>query len=261
MRKNILIITDLEGISGVSSIEEVQPEYENYQRTLEYLMDDTNAAINGAFLGGATDVYVVDGHCTGINFLKGALDKRAIQIPASEFSTNPPDKYDALITIGCHPMAGTTNGFLDHTQSASQWFEYKVGGKAYGEIGQQAITLGAYDIPLVMVSGDLLACKEARELVPTVATATVKTGTCRNRAECIPHIEAMKLIENAACDGVQRMDEIKPYKIQLPTEIELTLYRSDYCDEICRYSDNIIRNGRTVIKTVTKIEKYRDILF
>jgi D-amino peptidase len=40
---------------------------------LERLMLDVNAAVEGAFEGGASDVYVVDGHGGGKNFIKEML--------------------------------------------------------------------------------------------------------------------------------------------------------------------------------------------
>ena len=54
----IYIITDLEGISGVDSIDMMDENSEGYKLACERLMSDTNAAIEGAFAGGADKVYV-----------------------------------------------------------------------------------------------------------------------------------------------------------------------------------------------------------
>ena len=56
----VAIITDLEGISCVDSIDMIFGD--GYQFACEQLMLDVNAAINGAFEGGADEVFVVDGH-------------------------------------------------------------------------------------------------------------------------------------------------------------------------------------------------------
>ena len=62
----ILLMTDLEGISGVNTIEKVSDEgTPGHRFALERLMLDVNAAVDGAFRGGATDVYVKDGHGGG----------------------------------------------------------------------------------------------------------------------------------------------------------------------------------------------------
>ena len=53
----VFIETDLEGISGVSTIDMVA---NSDPRALERLMADTNAAVRGAFAGGADRVLVLD---------------------------------------------------------------------------------------------------------------------------------------------------------------------------------------------------------
>ena len=76
--------------------------------------------------------------------------------------------------VGAHAMAGTEKAFLDHTQSSTDWFEYCIAGNPQGEMAQQAYFLGAFGVPLVMMSGDAAACAEAKALVPNVAIACVK---------------------------------------------------------------------------------------
>ncbi len=44
--------------------------------------------------------------------------------------------------IGAHAMAGTTNGFLDHTMSSRSWYEYRVNGRLTGEQGMWALCAG-----------------------------------------------------------------------------------------------------------------------
>ncbi len=260
MGKKIIIITDLEGVSGVDSIKMMDESTEGYQRARKLLMADVNAAIDGAFAGGATEVFVVDGHGSGNNFIKEELDKRAVQIAAKDIVTDMPvDNISAVMSIGCHAMAGTVKGFLDHTQSSLCWFDYKIGGVSYGEIGQQAILFGVYDAPLVCVTGDKAACDEAQALIDGISVAAVKTAEKRNEAHCLPQEEALKLIYNAAKEGVLKSENIKPYKIDLPTQIEVTYTRNDYCDD-AQLHKNVTRNGRTLTKTVDKIICLKDIL-
>lgn len=260
MDKKVIIITDLEGVSGVDSINMIDESTEGYQRARKLLMEDVNAAVDGAFAGGATEVFVVDGHCSGHNFIKEDLDSRAKQIEAKEFVESMQYIFDAAFSIGCHAMAGVEKAFLDHTQSSLRWFDYKVGGLSYGEIGQQAITFGAYDIPLVCVTGDKAACDEAQALIDGISVASVKTAEKRNEADCLPLEETRKLIYNAAKEGVLKSENIKPYKIDLPTHIEITYTRNDYCEFEMQFDSKVTRNGRTLTKTVDKITCLKDIL-
>ena len=255
---HVLIITDLEGISSVDSIDMIDESTEGYRRACEYLMADTNAAIDGAFLGGATKVTVEDGHGKATNFIHELLDPRATVIPSRELSYNTPRDFDALLCVGAHAMAGTENAFLDHTQSSVQWFEYCIDGVPQGELGQQAYCLGQFGIPMVMVSGDEAACREARWMVPEVATACVKKALGRNKAICIPQEESARLIREAAADGVRRCKSIAPLKLKLPAEIRITYCRNDYCDRAMH--EGLQRNGRTLTKTIDRIENYMDLV-
>ena len=256
----VIIVTDLEGLSLGDTIQIIDESTEDYQKARVQLMKDTNAAIDGAFAGGAKEVFVVDGHCSGKNFIPGQLDPRAQQILTSDFVDMSWENFDALLAIGYHAKAGTEKAFLDHTQSSASWFDYCVGGKSYGEIGQLAITGGAFGVPFVMISGDAAACEEAKGLVDNIAVAVVKEANERNRAICLPEEEALKRIFEAAADGVRRYKEIKPYSVELPTKASVTLFRTDYCDQVVAHNKSLTRSGRTLTKNLDKIMCFRDVL-
>jgi D-amino peptidase len=261
----ILIMTDLEGISGVDTIEKVSDVgTPGHRFALERLMLDLNSAVDGAYEGGATLVYVVDGHGGGNNFLTEMLDPRAVHLKDSESwqKVVTDGEIDAYMQIGAHAMAGTINGFLDHTQSSKSWFNYIVNGRKSGEIAQGAIFVGAFDVPCIMVSGDEAACVEAKAFLGGIECAVVKYGVGRNKAKLVDLDEALKRIKAAARDSLKLVDKIKPYKPLLPMEIKLELYRSDMCDALMERCKDIERlDARTVLKLVYKVEGYRDILF
>lgn len=255
---HVLIITDLEGVSCVDSIDMIDTATEGYRRACEYLMADTNAAIDGAFAGGADRVSVVDGHGSGKNFIHSLLDKRAEFYSSDDFVTNKHQHFDALLCVGAHAMAGTQDAFLDHTQNSTKWFEYCINGTPQGEMGQQAYCFGQFGTPLVMASGDEAACREARWLVPNLAIACVKKADGRNKAICIPLEEACEKIREAAKDGVMRCKEIKPLTLKFPVELKLTFTRNDYCDHAMH--KGLERNGRTIKKTIDRIDGYPDLV-
>jgi len=255
--KNIYIMTDLEGISGIDSMDMIQKGHPRYEYSLERLMADTNAAIEGAFQGGAGQVFVCDGHAGGGNFIHGLLDPRAV-ISAGGMSKQLDENFDAVMFIGAHAMAGTLNGFLDHTQNSRQWYNYYVNGKRTGELGQWGMMAGQYKLPVVMVSGDQAACFEARQFFGHISCAVVKHGIGRNSAELVPEEEAVALIKNAAARAMELIGEIKPYMPLLPLDIKLELYRSDFCDEAAKKPGVERLDARTVRKVSSN---YIDILF
>ncbi len=55
-KPRILVLTDLEGVSGIGSMEEIDRTRAEYKEACRKLMLDTNAAVEGAFSGGASSV-------------------------------------------------------------------------------------------------------------------------------------------------------------------------------------------------------------
>lgn len=257
----VYIETDLEGINGVDTIEMVNETLQGSPLARQYLMDETNAAIAGAFDAGAEAVYVLDGHYTGENFIPGALDPRAIQVWGKDMTAGTPiTECGAFLLIGNHAMAGTEMGFLDHTQSSASWFDYQVNGVSHGELGQLALWGGAFGIPVAMISGDETACRQAEEMFPGIVTAATKRALCRNRAESLDHAAAMELVRKAAAEGVRKAATLQPLTTALPAEIQVTLYRNDYCEAMMEGHPDYQRQGRTLIKRIDKIVSYMDLM-
>lgn len=257
-------MTDLEGVSGIDTIEMVSDMgTPSYEYAVKRLMLDVNAAIEGSFDGGATAVYVVDGHGGGNNFIKELLDTRAVQLDSEQWQELVrKGGIDTFMEVGAHAMAGTLNGFLDHTQNSKTWYNYSVNGRICGEIAQSAIFAGAFHVPFVMVSGDEAACTEARAFLGNIECAVVKYGVGRNKARLVNPDEALIKIKAAARDSLKRINGIKPYMPLLPLEIQLELCRSDMCDAIMESCTGIERlDARSVRKIVYHVKSYRDILF
>lgn len=229
--KNIFIMTDLEGISGIDSVDMIQETYPDYEYCLKRLMADINAAVEGAFQGGAEKVYVCDGHKGGGNFINSLLDQRAV-VSSGSLADQFSKPLDAVMLIGAHAMAGTLNGFLDHTQDSRKWYNYFVNGRKTGEIGQMGIIAGNYNIPIIMVSGDQAACTEAMQFFGYISCAVVKQGTGRNKAELVDEEEALVKIREAAKNSISLVGKVRAYKPLTPLEIRLELCRSDFCDEL-----------------------------
>ncbi len=263
---NVFIMTDLEGISGVSSMSHITEVGSDIHRfACERLMADTNAAVEGAIRAGAEKVYVCDGHGGSNSFIDELLDKRAIKVKPMDFSKviHEDKEIGAYLQVGAHAMPGTLNGFLDHAQSSATWYNYKINGTCYGELVMGGLFVGTYGIPCVMVSGDEAVCDEARMCFgDKIACAAVKKGIGRNHAECMDLKKAEELICKAAEDGVRRAGEIAPFTLSTPLTVTLEFMRSDFCDE--RYAarpDTRRLDARTLEMTVNEIVNYGDILF
>ena len=256
----ILICTDLEGAAGVTTMESVHKGNPGFTEAYAELAFDINAAVAGAFDGGAKDVVVLDGH--GYQCLDyGLVDTRAIQ--GEKNCLNEFKKpFDALFYVGAHAMAGTQNAFLDHTQSSTSWFEYKVNGRPTGELGQGGIWAAHNGAPMIFVTGDEAAVAEAHDFFGNIGCVAVKRGIGRNACETYDIETSRKKIRAAAAKVVAEFIAdpavFKPYKPALPAEMLLTYYRTDYADNAVAAHPELERVGpRTVRKVITD---YLDIL-
>lgn len=248
----IYLLCDMEGTSGIWRREQTDSNSPHYQQGRELLMADVNAAIQESYEAGATELVVCDTHGGGPNFLIERMDPRPWYETPSEFSPLPSidESFDGLVLMCHHAMAGTQNGFLDHTQSSMHWFDYKINGESYGEIGQETAYAGHFGVPLIMVTGDDAACAETQRQFPGVVTVAVKRALSRSRACCMHPDKARELIRKGAAAAVRTAKTLMPFKPVTPITLALTYYRTDMADSAAARPGNERIGPRTVRRVV-----------
>ncbi|MBF88962.1 MAG: hypothetical protein CMG75_04740 [Candidatus Marinimicrobia bacterium] len=236
-KDKIYIISDLEGVAGVVSKDQLGPEGQEYEIARSYLTKEINAAIEACVESNIMDITVLDGHGhpRGYNIDLTLADDRAEYVIGSDRSSTLPfldNSFDAVFLIGYHAMAGTKNAVWSHTQSWELIKSYKVNGKLIGEIGQMALIAGAFDLPIVLVSGDKAAIIEAEATIPKIIGVEVKEGDSRYCAKTVTPGKAQFLIKQGALKALKIIDLIKPIKIDYPCEIEIVVSDINYADEL-----------------------------
>jgi D-amino peptidase len=213
---------------------------------------DVNAAIRGAFEGGATEVVVSDGHNQGRNILIEELDPRARLNSGSPSPLSMVQGIDqdvnGVLFVGYHARAGTQNAILEHTWSDQRVANVWLNGELTGEIGLNAAVGGHFNVPVVMISGDQAACAEACELLGEVETAIVKTASGRMAAELLPPNVTEVLIQSAAQRGVDRLlaeAAPQPFHPAVPITIAVEFVQSEMADKAA-ILPGAVRSGRRV---------------
>jgi D-amino peptidase len=260
----ILIAADMEGISGVVNWDQVDPQHPEYSRFREAMTGDVNAAVQGAFSGGASEVLVSDGHNLATNLLIEDLDPRVrlnCGTPSPFSMVQGADQgINGVFLVGYHARAGTPHAILDHTWSSRTVFNVWLNDVLVGETGLNAALCGHYGVPVVMISGDQAVCAEAVELLGEVETAQVKRATGRMAAECLPIENAQALIFGAAESGVGRLFDNNappPYRVSPPVRIGIEFIQSEMADAAA-LMPGTERNGRRIDYTAPSMpEAYR----
>lgn len=234
----ILIAADMEGISGVVNWDQVSPEHSEYERFRRIMTAEVNAAIQGAYAGGAQEVIVSDGHNLANNILVEELDTR----PRLNCGTPAPLSMvegvqygvEGVMFIGYHARAGTPNAILDHTWSSKCVLNLWLNELLVGESGLNAAVCGHFNASVLLVSGDQSVCAEAKELLGPIETVVVKRATGRMAAECLPPAKAQELIRLAASRAVQRLGQgqaAPAFKLPAPIKIIIELFSSEMADK------------------------------
>lgn len=234
----ILIAADMEGITGVVHWDQVNPDHPEYSRFRKLMTEDVNAAIRGAFAGGATSVVVTDGHNNGRNILIEELDSRATLNSGSptplSMVSGVNEGVNGVMFIGYHGRMGAVNAILDHTWSDEHVSGLWINDCAFGEAGLNGAVCGHFDVPIIMASGDQTLCAEVREFFGNeIETAQVKKAVSRMAAECLPPAETSKLIEEVAKRAVINLKSEKapkPFKVTRPIKMTLEFEQSDMAD-------------------------------
>lgn len=252
----ILIASDMEGITGVTNWDQVDPNHAEYPRFRRLMTHDINAAIRGALLSGADEVLVTDGHDRGTNILLEELDPRAHLI-CGDFSPlamiqGIDQDIDGVIFVGYHARAGSQAGILDHTWSSRRIANLWLNEVLVGEYGLNGAVAGYFNVPVLMLSGDQTACSQATDLLGNIETAVVKRAISRMAAECLPPQVTQELIQNAASQAVKRLktgEAPRPFIVADPVHVTIDFNTSDQADQAALFPGSRRLDGRRLIFT------------
>ena len=215
----IFISVDIEGVAGVCEGFQGQrgnPEYEVARRLMT---EEANAAIRGAFTGGATAVTVADSHGPMRNIIAEDLDPRAELVsgkPRPLSMIEGVEQGDAgVVLIGYHAAADNF-GVLSHTIAGIAFRRIEVNGVLAGEPTLFAGHAAEIGVPLLAVSGDDRLAEEIAVQFPGTAFARVKTALGAMAAKSLSPQASRALIEQTVQEAVAGAGARKPQPAVTP---------------------------------------------
>ena len=235
----VLMMTDMEGISGIVDWQQVNGGAPMFEEGRRLYTEEINAAVRGARAGGATEIVVVDCHGAGGPWTFNSLIPELLDPDCDWVAHHTWTGYtelleqgcDAALFVGMHAMAGTETGVLCHTVSSEAWHNLWFNGTLVGETGINAALCGAFNCPVLLVTGDEATCAEARALLGEgLTTVAVKRGLTRFSARQIPPVRARAMIEEGARRALANLKAVPPYDPGRPAEIVVELATPDKAD-------------------------------
>lgn len=204
----ILISADMEGITGVTCPADVEPGNPRWEYFRTLLASDINAAVDGFFAGGASEVIVNEAHASKRNVPLELLDERASLTIGMHKRLGMMEGIDAGVDavafIGYHTGAGR-QGVLSHTYIGTTILEVLINGEPANEGRMNALLANELGVPVVLLTGDDLTCEEAEGWAPDAEKVAVKRCVDRYAAHCLPPARTHEMINAAAQRSLERI--------------------------------------------------------
>ena len=221
----VFISVDMEGLAGVVTGTDVSRSGPDYGHFRSIMAGETNAAIEGAFRAGATEVIVRDSHGEKQNLLPGDVYPRAKLLRGQ--GTGPKNmmegidaSFDAVVFIGYHAKAGTPNAILEHT-STGNVIDLSINGVSLPEGGYNALVAGLYTVPVVFAAGDRALVEQLRTLLGPIEGVAVKEEIGGDASLGLSPSAAQAAIREGVERAVRNRTARTPYRIQGPYTMTL----------------------------------------
>ena len=263
----VYISVDMEGIGGVSHSDPTRRGDDGYPAAVALMVGETNAAIEGAFAGGATEVLVNDSHGGMFNLIPEDLDPRAVLLQGQKpwsmvEGAGPNAGFEVALLVGYHARAGHPSGTIAHTYSYAPTLT-TLQGKPVGEAGINALALGAWGVPIGLVCGDDQVALETEMWFPWAERVIVKTAVSRKAAASLHPSVARSRVRAGAELAVRRAaaGELTIFDVGSPITLEAEYANPGQADYAAivpgteRYGDRGVR-----VVTDDAITAYRTFL-
>lgn len=217
--KRIFVITDAEGVAGVCRQDQTDPKDTEMK---QLLTGEINAAVQGFFDGGASEVVVWDGHDGSQTLSTLTIEPRAkLLMGALGPNMLLERRYSAIAFVGQHARANSPHGVMAHSYSSLGIQNILMNGKPVGEIETRTALAGWFGTPVIFLSGDQVAAEQLSQIVPDAVTAVVKEGLSNYACISLSAESARRLIRERATAAMSKIGSIKPYRVDGPVTFQI----------------------------------------
>jgi D-amino peptidase len=250
----VFVSIDMEGIAGIAHLRQVWRGSDDFPAARKLMTAEANAAVAGAFEGGATSVVVNDSHGDMENLLPEEMDPRAELILGSpkvlSMMQGFGSDFDVALFVGYHAAAGTQAAVLDHTYSGRLLYEVRLNGEPATEAELNAAFAGTYGVPVGLITGDDKACDQVAKRLPGIRTVVVKEGYGRTVAKSLHPSAARAAIRKGAAEAVAGCGELQPYRPDPPFVLEADVANTS-CADLCALAPGVDRIGPRTVRFQT----------
>lgn len=231
----IFISSDMEGTAGVVDWDQCRPGQQDYELFRELLLDEVNAAIDGANqVAGPHEFLVNDSHGKMANLHPARLSGQASYLSGRHkpvyMMQGLDESFDAIFFVSYHGSASAGPATLSHTYNPAAIAEVRLNGTLAGESGINSLVALGHDVPVLLVTGDQTTAAELAPFWPEARAAVVKQSISRFAAESLHPSQATRLIAQqaeAAVESLLRYGRKPAAQLDLPATLTVRLRNPD----------------------------------
>lgn len=232
----VYLSVDMEGVAGISHMRPTARGDSGYEAAAELMLGEANAAIEGAFAGGATELTVNDSHGQMYNLPPDRLDPRARYVtgtkPYSMVEAAREAAFDVALFVGYHARAGHPRGVIGHTYTM-RIVRVEINGRPVTEAAVNGLYLGALGVPVGLVSGDDALAEELADWLPWAELVVVKRAISFQGADSIHPTKARELIRDGAKRAVAKVGAngpLRPLVLDPPLALRIDFSHAGQAD-------------------------------
>lgn len=256
MSKRLYISADMEGITGVATIEHLMPSGFEYQQAREWYTAEINAACEAAFNNGIDEIVISDSHGNGQSLLIDKLPEnvqlvRSWPRPLCMMEGVQQGDYMGAMLIGYHAGASDLRGGLRHTLHGGAINEVRINGQVASETVISAATAAHFGVPTIMVAGDDAYIEHAKSVLPNVEGVTTKWAISSSCTRTLMPKAGQKLVAQGVENALARLDQFKAQPIPENSVLEVVC-KQQKAAELLDYLPNVERTDNFTIRFVGK---------
>jgi D-amino peptidase len=254
----VYISADMEGITGVASVDQLSPSNFEYQQARQWMTGDVLAAIEGARAAGATEFVVSDSHGNGESLF---IDKFPTDIPITIVRSFPrplgmmegiDSSFAAVMFVGYHASTSSLTGVRAHTISSALLTRIALNDVSQSEAGINAAIAAQFGVPVVMITGDDQIIAESKQRFGgALEGVAVKRAVGFHSAATMTPEAGQRLIRERATIALQHRADMKPYRVAQPIRLDVSMknYRPV---ELLGYLPNVQRIDSHTVRFIAK---------
>ncbi|MFZ0994938.1 MAG: M55 family metallopeptidase [Candidatus Dormiibacterota bacterium] len=229
----VYISCDMEGVAGIVDWQQVTPGTE-FELGRRLLLEEVNAAIDGAVEAGAQSFLVNDSHGAMQNLIPDQLHAEAEYCSGRHkplyMMEGLDSSFDAIFFIGYHGAVDGAASALSHTYNPAAIQGVTLNGHLVGESGINALVASHHRVPVSLISGDQHTAAQAEPILAGAEMVVVKQSVSRLAARSLHPTIARQLIHEGASRSLRRLGEISPPQVTAPFQLAVRLRNADLAE-------------------------------